>query len=68
LYHLLRMYRGQSSRSHSRPEKALEEHKFILHAIENHDEELAEILMRRHISGSRILIEKQMMSVKEKHS
>jgi DNA-binding GntR family transcriptional regulator len=60
LYHLLRMYRSQSPRSHSRPEKALEEHKFILQAIENHDEELAEILMRRHISGSRTLIEKQM--------
>lgn len=68
LYHLLRMYRAQSPRSHSRPEKALEEHKFILQAIQNRDEELAEILMRRHISGSRMLIEKQMKSVKEKHS
>lgn len=65
LYHLLRMYRYQSPRSHSRPEQALEEHKFILHAIANRDEELAEILMRRHISGSRILIEQQMKSGKE---
>lgn len=63
LYHLLRMYRAQSPRSHSRPEQALEEHKFILQAIENGDEELAEILMRRHISGSRTLIEQQMNSV-----
>ncbi|MDP2574435.1 GntR family transcriptional regulator [Vibrio penaeicida] len=59
LYHLLRMYRYQSPRSHSRPEQALEEHKFILKAIQNRDEELAEILMRRHISCSRQLIEQQ---------
>lgn len=65
LYHLLRMYRYQSPRSHSRPELALEEHKFILQAIENRDEELAEILMRRHISGSRTLIAQQMKSGKE---
>lgn len=59
LYHLLRMYRYQSPRSHSRPEQALEEHKFILKAIQNRDEELAEMLMRRHISCSRQLIEQQ---------
>ncbi len=59
LYHLLRMYRYQSPRSQSRPEEALNEHKFILQAIVNSDEELAEMLMRRHISGSRKLIEQQ---------
>ncbi|WGW01893.1 GntR family transcriptional regulator [Vibrio sp. YMD68] len=59
LYHLLRMYRYQSPRAQSRPTEALEEHKFILQAIRNRDEELAEMLMRRHISGSRLLIEKQ---------
>jgi DNA-binding GntR family transcriptional regulator len=68
LYHLLRMYRYQSPRSHSRPAAALEEHKMILHAIRNRDEELAEMLMRRHITGSRILIEKQMKSAKENAS
>ncbi|WP_254780758.1 GntR family transcriptional regulator, partial [Vibrio cholerae] len=46
LYHLLRMYRYQSPRSHSRPVEALEEHKFILRAIRQRDEELAEMLMR----------------------
>ncbi|TQP67415.1 GntR family transcriptional regulator [Vibrio cholerae] len=61
LYHLLRMYRYQSPRSHSRPVEALEEHKFILRAIRQRDEELAEILMRRHISRSRQLIEQQIM-------
>lgn len=60
LYHLLRMYRYQSPRSHSRPEEALDEHKYILQAITNRDEELAEMLMRRHISGSRRLIEQQL--------
>ncbi|WP_428773549.1 GntR family transcriptional regulator [Vibrio sp.] len=59
LYHLLRMYRFQSPRSHSRPKEALDEHKYILQAIRNRDEELAEMLMRRHISGSRTLIEQQ---------
>lgn len=68
LYHLLRMYRYQSPRSHSRPAAALEEHKMILHAIRNRDEELAEMLMRRHIFGSRKLIEKQMKSAKENAS
>ncbi|ASG08739.1 GntR family transcriptional regulator [Vibrio anguillarum] len=61
LYHLLRMYRYQSPRSHSRPKEALDEHKYILQAIKNRDEELAEMLMRRHISGSRILIEQQIV-------
>ncbi|WP_162523410.1 GntR family transcriptional regulator [Vibrio cholerae] len=62
LYHLLRMYRYQSPRSHSRPVEALEEHKFILRAIrQRRDEELAEMLMRRHISRSRQLIEQQIM-------
>lgn len=59
LYHLLRMYRYQVPRSSSRPEQALDEHKYILQAIKNRDEELAEMLMRRHISGSRTLIEQQ---------
>lgn len=61
LYHLLRIYRYQSPRSHSRPVEALEEHKFILRAIRQRDEELAEMLMRRHISRSRQLIEQQIM-------
>ncbi|WP_010320280.1 FCD domain-containing protein, partial [Vibrio ordalii] len=44
-----------------RPKEALDEHKYILQAIKNGDEELAEMLMRRHISGSRILIEQQIV-------
>jgi DNA-binding GntR family transcriptional regulator len=61
LYHLLRMYRYQSPRAQSRPTEALDEHKYIYQAIKNGDEELAEMLMRRHISGSRKLIEQQIL-------
>ncbi|CZF86471.1 MULTISPECIES: GntR family transcriptional regulator [Grimontia] len=61
LYHLLRMYRYQSPKTQSRPNHALEEHKFILHAIRNRDEELAELAMRRHIAGSRKAIEQQIL-------
>ena len=62
LYHLLRMYRYQSPRAQSRPKEALAEHRHILQAIANRDEELAEMLMRRHISGSRLLIEQQILT------
>ncbi len=60
LYHLLRMYRYQSPRSHARPERALNEHVQILSAIRDRDGELAEMLMRRHIMRSRTLIESQL--------
>ena len=57
LYHLVRMYRYQFSVSKSRPQRALKEHHRILDAIEERDGELAEILMRRHISTARRNIE-----------
>jgi DNA-binding GntR family transcriptional regulator len=52
LYQLLRMCRHRSSNLPSRPVKALHEHQMIVDAIANRDEELAELLMRRHISGA----------------
>lgn len=52
LYQLLRMCRQRSSKRPARPVKALNEHQMIVEAISNRDEELAEILMRRHISGA----------------
>nr|WP_205049201.1 GntR family transcriptional regulator [Photobacterium sanguinicancri] len=61
LYHLLRMYRYQSPRAHSRPSQALSEHAQILAAIKERDGELAEMLMRRHIMRSRQLIEQQLL-------
>lgn len=57
LYHLVRMYRYQFSVSSSRPKRALKEHRQIVDAIESRDEELAEMLMRRHISAARRNIE-----------
>jgi len=49
LYHLIRMFRFQTSRLESRPDKALTEHTQLYYAIEQRDAELAEILIRRHI-------------------
>lgn len=52
LYHLIRMYRIQFSKTPNRPHRALSEHLHILDAIADGDAELAELLMRRHISSS----------------
>ncbi|WP_026970559.1 GntR family transcriptional regulator [Aliagarivorans marinus] len=57
LYHLLRMYRSTSARQHARPKRALQEHWAIWQALNDRDGELAEILMRRHISRARKVIE-----------
>lgn len=59
LYHLIRMYRCRFSTSEGRPHKALKEHTHIVDAIENRDEDLAEMLMRRHIASARKNIEKR---------
>ena len=53
LYHLIRMIRFQTSRFKSRPKRALIEHEQLLIALENRDPELAELLMRRHISRAK---------------
>lgn len=52
LYQLIRMGRHQSGQVPTRPAKALSQHRLIASAIEQRDEELAELLMRRHISGA----------------
>jgi DNA-binding GntR family transcriptional regulator len=52
LYQLLRMCRHRSSQTPARPIRALQEHKQITEAIASRDPELAELLMRRHISGA----------------
>ncbi|MCP3690221.1 MAG: GntR family transcriptional regulator [Gammaproteobacteria bacterium] len=52
LYQLIRMGRRQSGRMPSRPGTALTQHRQIVAAIAERDEELAEMLMRRHISGA----------------
>ena len=60
LYHLLRMYRYRFSATPERPQQAFAEHQRIIDAIADRDGELAEILMRRHISASRRTIEHRM--------
>ena len=53
LYYLVRLYRTQFSANGARPQRAFVEHHRIVDAIEAGDEELAELLMRRHVSASR---------------
>ncbi len=60
LYHLLRLYRVQTSRQPSRPEQAFREHHRIVDAIEERDCELAEMLMRRHISNAKKMLISQL--------
>ncbi len=60
LYQLLRMCRYRSSQTPERPLIALAEHQQIVAAIANHDAELAELLMRRHISGAWKTVKKLM--------
>jgi len=52
LYQLIRMCRRQSGQVPERAPAALAEHRQIAAAIAARDAELAEILMRRHISGA----------------
>lgn len=52
LYQLLRMCRYRTSRLAKRTRPALQQHRQIVDAIANRDGELAEMLMRRHISGA----------------
>jgi DNA-binding GntR family transcriptional regulator len=60
LYHLVRMYRYRYSTTPNRPQQAFAEHYRIIEAIADRDGELAEMLMRRHISASRRNIERRM--------
>lgn len=59
IYYLLRMSRYRYSGVEKRPKQALAEHRQIVEAIAERDPELAEILMRRHISRARRNIENQ---------
>ena len=49
----MRLYRHQFSVTEGRPHKAFAEHSRIVEAIEAKDGEMAELLMRRHISAAR---------------
>lgn len=60
IYHLVRMYRVQLGMAGPRVTTAFDEHKHIVQAISNRDPELAEMLMRRHITYSRNNIERKL--------
>ncbi|WP_394148107.1 GntR family transcriptional regulator [Shewanella atlantica] len=60
IYHLVRMYRVQLGMTGPRITTAFDEHKHIVQAISNRDEELAEMLMRRHILYSKNSVEKKL--------
>jgi DNA-binding GntR family transcriptional regulator len=62
IYHLVRMYRVQLGMTGPRVTTAFDEHKHIVQAISNRDEELAEILMRRHIHYSKNNIENKLLN------
>ena len=53
LYHLLRLCRVKTSSEPSRPERAFREHHHIVDAMEQRDGDLAEMLMRRHITSAK---------------
>ncbi len=61
LYFLVRMYRYQFGMISDRAKQALFEHQHIVHALSVGDGELAEMLMRRHISSSRDNVERNLL-------
>ena len=61
IYHLIRMYRVQLGMAGARVTTAFDEHKHVVQAIANRDEELAEMLMRRHILYSKNNIERKLL-------
>jgi len=60
LYAVIRMYRRHTADQRSDPRQALREHRAILDAIANHEGDLAELLMRRHISRASHLLKQAM--------
>jgi len=67
LYYLVRLYRTQFSASGTRPQRAFVEHHRIVDAIEAGDAELAELLMRRHVSASRAnVVDRYAATLKER--
>lgn len=58
LYARIRMYRQQTADHRTDPRQALREHRAILDAICNREGDLAEMLMRRHITRSQRVLEK----------
>lgn len=57
LYHLIRMFRYQTSRFKTRSDRALVEHAQLIYAIEQRDSQMAELVMRHHIARAKKSIE-----------
>ena len=62
LYARIRMYRQQTADHRTDPRQALREHRAILDAICNREGDLAEMLMRRHITRSQRVLEKFLLA------
>jgi DNA-binding GntR family transcriptional regulator len=60
IYHLIKMFRYQSSTASTSSNNALIEHRQIVYAIEQRDAQLAEMVMRRHIARARETIKKRL--------
>jgi len=56
LYHLLRIFRYQSSSRKGRAQEALQEHRGIVAAMRARDADAAENLMRKHLAHARLSI------------
>lgn len=63
IYHVTRMYRVQLGMAGPRVSTAFDEHRHIVQAIANRDAELAEMLMRRHISYTKQEMQNKLMNV-----
>lgn len=68
LYHLIRMFRVQTSRFKTRSNRALTEHSQLLDAIEQRDSPLAELVMRHHISRAKDSIQEFFNQDQHTHS
>ncbi|MBX2849549.1 MAG: GntR family transcriptional regulator [Acidiferrobacterales bacterium] len=65
LYHLIRMFRYQTSRFANRPNRALIEHEQLIYALEQRDSEMAEMVMRKHIARARLSIQEYLLEQKQ---
>ena len=64
-YPLIRLFRVHHKWVRGRALRALKEHQGIVDAIIDHDAELAELLMRRHVSASKANMQKVLTAVEE---
>jgi DNA-binding GntR family transcriptional regulator len=61
LYQLVKLYRVQNRFSQSRAKRALIEHRRIVEALKDRDGEMAEFMMRRHISTATSILQSSIL-------